>query len=218
MKKVISLCLAVVMVLGMTTVAFATSTQTATAKGEYSVELNASVADNPVLISVVMPTSIDFVIETVEKSETMANAKGANCGATVSSGKAFKSITSGTAVVTNNSTGAIKLEVSSSMNTTGSLMNLVDLKMVSKGVGNTSIDNTVELEHNKDYTTGGVLAASIAGTADGSSVDDASINLTLDAAAAKANTGASLGSGDIDVNIPDGDYTIQTTLKVSLAA
>lgn len=118
-KQILSLVLALAMVLSMSVCAFATSTNEINQRGGLAdVPLNGIVLDNSLVsvISVVVPTSIDFQIgtEALGASESAVAAMGTNTTlGNAGSGRKFVRLVSGTGTVHNNSTGnnPLKLEV-----------------------------------------------------------------------------------------------------------
>lgn len=211
-KKNISLLLAGAMTLGMATSAFAVDeAPTKEYKGngdktttiDANVDLNGTIGDGEVLLSVVMPTVITFTVATAEATETTVDEKGkANAAENAAAGsRVYSDISSGTGTVTNNSNVAIKLEISDVVDNDG-LLTKMDLAVTSDKLKEAAaLANPLT-----SGSTGIVLADSIA-------AKDGTTQLKVVGQAAKGQ----FSGIDHPVNLPLGDYSVTTTMKVSVA-
>lgn len=176
--------------------------------GSADVELVGKVSNEAVLLSVVVPTRIDFIVATkpAENGQVIADRKGAGANA-MSGGDyfVFNGLISGTGTVTNNSNVPVKLQLTG-VQDAGGLTDLMDLALTSDSLS--AVDALQNPLEHKDYTAAPItLVNSIAiggGTAELKVVGDGAQGTV---------TGGGLG----DVHLPNDDYTIKTTLKVSYA-
>lgn len=210
MKKFVSIVLAVLMVMSLTTVALAADNKI-TASGDNTltkntqVALNGKITDDAVLLSVVMPTGIDFTIGTTATSNATVNEKNtANASENASGGNIFSTLISGSGTVTNNSNVDIKLEITDVADKSD-LLKKVDLAVVSD-----ELDETTAMKaplEAKDYSASPIVLASKLAATNGTTT------LTV---AGKGCQGQYSGLNK-DVNLDKGNYVVTTTLKISVA-
>lgn len=208
MKKVISLVLSVAMLLSVAVMASAETTEIRTV-GTNEVELVATVAEDSTLMSVIMPTSIDFVIGTTH--ETSGDfADGFRNANKITGGYKFSELYCANATVTNNSKEDIKLELVDVRERQGNLLNLVKLGLWATGMQENDVLDDHRLEVGMAAYT---LAETIQGTDSTATSSGGSVALKVIGKAAFA----SIEGVQYPVSIPSANYTIVTTLKVSLA-
>lgn len=210
-KQILSLILALAMVLSMSVCAFAADENTITSKnGTADVPLKGEILDNKdvALISVVVPTAIEFQIGTEQVGGTEYTANKIGEGAAIGSqgvGRKFVQLVSGTGTVTNNTESKnIKLEVS---NVTDDASNPL-LSKVNLALAPASITDAATAMATYKLTAGAsntVLAASM------------SKGQTLDLKVFGTAGEGTSGGINYPVNLPDGTATVTVTLKVSLA-
>lgn len=208
MKKVVSLILAVAMLLSVAVMASAETTEIRTV-GTNEVELVATVAEDSNLMSVIMPTSIDFIIGTTHEV-TDDFADGIRNASKITGGYKFSELYSVEATVTNNSKEDIKLELVDVRERQGNLLNLVKLGLWATGMTESDVLSQHLLAENMDAYT---LAQTIQGTDSTGTESGGFVKLKVIGKAAFAL----IEGVQYPVSIPSANYTIVTTLKVSLA-
>lgn len=208
MKKIISLVLSVAMLLSVAVMASAETTEIKTV-GTNEVELIATIEEDSKLMTVIMPTSIDFVIGTTHEA-TDEFADGILNASKITGGYKFSELYGGTATVTNNSKEDIKLELVGVRERKGNLLNLVELGLWATGMTESDVLSQHLLAENMSAYT---LAETIQGTDSTGTESGDSVSLKVIGQEAFA----SISGKQYPVSIPTAEYTIVTTLKVSLA-
>lgn len=201
-KQILSLILVLAMVMTMSVTAFATDIN---GDGDTAdVKLMGEIMDDAdvCLISVVVPTSINFQVGT---KSTSNSANQINNPSVSAGGREFVRLVSGTGTVTNNTEGkAIKLDITNvSQSGDGNLLDLMYL-----AVAEATTDQVSAM--NNKLTDGAVninLSNSIAG-------DGGTLKLKVFGQGAQGV----FNTTPYPVNLPDGDYTVTVTMKVTLVA
>lgn len=213
-KKNMSLFLACAMTMGMATSALAADEvkeKTYTAFGDENTTINSDVSldgtivEGEVLLSVVMPTSIDFVVGTTQFTGDVVAEKNVANASQSAGGFVFSALMSGEGTVTNNSNKPIKLELVG-ITDTSDLLKKMDLALKPGSVNEATALRSYALD-NTDYSASPmILASSIA--AEGGT--------TTLSVAGQAAMGQYSGL-DKPVNLPAGSYSVNTTMKISVA-
>lgn len=213
-KQILSLILALAMVLSMSVCAFAADENTITKKdGTAEVPLNGEIMDNKdiALISVVVPTSIDFQIGT-EAMAGVTDITVAKIGENDSnnltvgtSGRKFVQLVSGTGTVTNNTQGnAIKLEISKvADDASNPLLSKVNLALAPASTADAA---TAMASYKLTAGDSSIVLSNSMATGD-----------TLDLKVFGQGAEGTYSGTSYPVNLPDGTATVTVTLKVSLA-
>ena len=206
MKKTFAVLLAAILTMSLSTTALAAETQDVTGKGEDNkvtvdteLPLHGEVTNSAVVISVVMPTSIDFTIGTklaaaADISEEPVTKE--------ESAPTFDTLISGTGNVTNKSNVAIDIDVTG-VTDKDKLLSLVDLAL---GSGN--IAESAALANSLDKVSAENSIKLVSGLATSGS--------TTLKVFGKGKTANASGT-DYPVKMDPKTYTITTTLKVSVA-
>lgn len=220
-KKTLSMLLTGAMTVGMIGSASATvtpqqqSAQTITefgksgTTGSANVDLVGEVTNEAVLLSVVVPTRIEFIVGTKEVNpggSTIADKKGSNATAAVATNYyVFAGLISGTGVVTNNSNVAIKLEMTD-LQDNANLTELMDLALASGTLaGGVALQTPFDLSKNYSQPNQSIMLDSHIAK------DGGTTELEVVGKAAKGE----ISGVKYDVHLPNGQYTLTTTLKVS---
>lgn len=210
MKKVISMLLIVAMMMSLSVCAFAADTQMIDAAGadnsltgSASVKFTGKVEEAAVLLSVVMPTVIEFTVATKNYtgSAKLASEKGTlDAAPTTTGGKVYNTMVSGKGTVTNNSNVAINLDISA-VAEDSNLLDLIDFAVKSDELTRAeALTNPLKVG-DADVRLHTGLAAGGATT-------------TLEAVGAAAQ--GTFSGTNYEVNVVDGSYVIITTMKVSV--
>lgn len=220
-KRTVSMLLAGAMTMSMiSTAAAADDNKTIQAVGENGktagssdVKLTGEVKDAAVLLSVVVPTVINFTVATssAEQGTTVA-AKGENDAVNTTAGEyhVFTDLLSGEGTVTNNSNVPVKLEITD-ISDDKKLTTLMDLAMQSDELSELTALKTPFDTVNGDYATNPILLASSI------PVNGGTTTLKV---VGKAGVGTKKGESGktYGVNLPSATYTVTATLKVSDAS
>lgn len=210
MKKVISMLLIVAMMMSLSVCAFAADTTTVealgkdnTVTGSSDVTFTGKVQEASVLLSVVMPTTIEFTVATknYEGTDKLAASKGTlSVAPSAVSGKVFNALMSGEGTVTNNSNVAIDLEITN-VTEDSNLLSQIDF-----AVKSSSMTASAALANPLSVGSANIALASAIAAAGGT---------TTLKAVGQAATATHSGT-NYEVSVVDGTYTITTTLKVSV--
>lgn len=219
-KRTVSMLLAGAMTMSMISTAAAADDKTIQAVGDNGktatssdVKLTGEVKDAAVLLSVVVPTVINFTVATssAEQGTTVA-AKGENTSVNTTAGEyhVFADLLSGEGTVTNNSNVPVKLEITD-ISDEKKLTTLMDLAMQSDELSELTALKTPFDTVNGDYATNPILLASSI------PVNGGTTTLKV---VGKAGVGTKTGETGktYGVNLPSATYTVTATLKVSDAS
>lgn len=221
MKKILSLTLALLLTMSMTVCAFAAETKTYTVAGGQDattsgdVILTGKVDDSEVLLSVVMPTTLTFQVATTKAAAGVKTAPkiGATTENAVAAGEGyiFGELITGEGTVTNKSNVAISLSIVDVTDKNG-LLDLMYLGVASTDLSEKeAVKSANALSSSKDYEASPLKLANAIAAYTGTA------NLKVVGAGATSETADSSGEA-LAVNLPSAEYTVVTTLKVSVAA
>lgn len=203
MKKTLSLILALAMMLSMNV--FASATDVKQDGGTANVALEGKIDEEANLLSVVIPTSINFAVGTVEETTEQLASDKYNTTNLTTGGYVFNTFYSGTGKVINNSASQnVKIEITEVIDDASKLLDKIDLALSSTDLDETTaLADPLEAGANQSIVLVNSLDAA-GGEAELSTVGQAAY--------------AVKGRDSYPVNLTAGTCTVTTVLKVSAAS